>query len=327
MTYTYYLIRHELLRHECIRYFSLTYNEFNCAKYIVDNGMYYEPNLKRIYCFSCHFNLPYSNNYMHLNELHRKKSEDCSFLRGRDVSIRTPTRLSGMIRLGWPNEVDNSVLNRQIGWEYVSEKTLEDPPVMPRSTVETNRCMSAFFSPILVPFYGRDNTILDVDYYFKMLKSLGTRKRTFVIDGYRFPYSEIRMKNLAELGFFYTLYNSAIQCFSCRLVINGRHPERIVKHYHRQLSPNCIFMRDSETIDPLYPLATPRLSNRTIEDEEKEEEGSNKKCSVCWVRTKTYFAFPCMHLTHCERCLAVGGIPTKCVICKKDPVTFHMVFV
>ena len=325
---TYFLIRHELLRHECIRYFSLTLNDFNCPKYIVDNGMYYEPTLKRIYCFSCHFNLAYTSNYIHLYELHRKKSEDCPFLNGKDVSIKTPTKFYGMIRLGWPNEVDLSVLNREIGWEYVSERSLTFPPVKLRWSSDNIRCLCSFFSPCLIPFYGNDNTILDVDYYFKMLTSLDTRMKTFYLEGHRFPYSDLTISIFARMGFFYTLYNVAIQCHSCRLVLNGRHTETVVRHYHKQFSPNCTFIYDSETIIfPGFTIALPQMPTQSIEEEEKEEEGSNTKCAVCWVRKKTHFAHPCMHLSHCERCLVVGGVPTRCVICKTESVTFHKLYV
>ena len=308
------LIRHELLRHEAIRAHSLTFNKFDCPQYIVECGFYYEPNSKRIYCFSCHFNLCYSPNYIKLHEVHKIWSKHCSFLQGKDVSIKSPRMSITMERVGWPSVSYNEDLNRSVNSQLRGTRDIENPPIYTTFNKTRGTYLRVFYSPVRIPPNGTDRSVLDVDYLYTILKREEMRRKSFFIQGYRFPFDEEYIDLLVKSGFFYTLFNNAISCAFCRLVLNGKHPQKSIERFHRQFSPNCdFFCKDNQNI-PMQP------------SEQSETLPIDMICVICLTECKTYVTIPCMHLTHCHNCITKLKSP-NCVICRHEGVQYRRIFI
>ena len=293
-------------------------NEFSCPKYLVDCGFYFERNSNRIYCYSCHFNLSYSKHYTKLHQLHQMWSRNCLFLQGKDVSIKTPTMLTTMQCVGWPTPLDLNDLKKTPPYNYINEKTLASPPLTTTFHKTRGISLKAFYCPMRVPSNGCDRTVLDVEYYFKMLRSETVRKQTFNIDGYRFPYSDEYIVKLAKLGFFYTLSNGAIQCHRCRHVLNGKHSMNEIQKYHRELSPNCDFEIQLDT--------QPISSALKVTAQNEEQLSADTRCVACWVVKKTYLCEPCNHLTICSICYTTNR-PKNCPICRRENIIYRKIFV
>ena len=309
------LIRHELLRQESIRYFTFTLNEFESPRYLVDCGFYYEPYSKRIYCFSCNFNLHYSKSYRNLSELHTKWSTNCEFINGFDVSIKTPIFHITNECVGWPKD-SSTDLGLPLHM-YAIQRSMKDPPVLYSFNKTRGIHLKAFYSPIYIPSNEDDRRILDVKYYFKMLKKVSVRLETFKLEGYKYPYSNESAEKLAEQGFFYTLFNDAVQCAYCRIVINGRfnnHFDRL----HKCLRENC------EVFNPNRKVKIEVNKRKKTEIEEVSRQRFD--CVICLTDVREYFCKPCMHLTHCQKCYEISK-PKNCVICRKEKVKFSKLFV
>ena len=235
-------IRHELLRHDCIREYTFTLKRFEFPLHISSCGFYFEPHRERIFCFSCHFSLEYSPSYKGLNELHRKWSPNCSFIAGRDVTIKSPIFQLNIECVGWPSihELDtpdfkNVFLPTKIGVEHL--------PLRKIRREYRKGWLRKFQAIVNIPDHYKENKVLDVEHLFTIMSKYHFRLQTFNIDGYRFPYSENLAKELAKSGMIYTLFGGAVQCVYCRKVFSGSIDTMNLDVYHRWTTRSCKFLK------------------------------------------------------------------------------------
>lgn len=307
-------IRHELLRHNSIREKTLSLKHFNCPQYIIDCGFYYEPNSDRIYCFSCNFNLSYSANYIKLHQLHFMWSPNCSYLHGKDVTIRTPKVLSNLECVGWPTVANLSSPNAPLNSSF--DENLGE--IMPSPCDKTRKIeLKSFYAITRIPRVDTDFFVLDIERFYKVMRSYKRRLETFKIEGYRFPYSDKYAEDLAQSGMIYTLFNGAVQCVFCRKVFNGIHNEVDIEIFHRWNSPKCEFLQQRYVSEfkvyiPNGHVSTPNAFDAT--------------CLICLTEVRQIFSYPCMHLTHCINCFNRRK-EEKCIVCRQPGVKYHKLFV
>jgi hypothetical protein len=322
------------MRHEANRKYSLTMRTFDNLHYISDCGFYYQPNEKRIYCFSCNFNVRYCKKYSNLLELHQKWGEECKFLYDLDLSIPTPD-FYNQEKLAAPRIDDRAVLNQVP--EIRSVSTLEINP--PLRTVYKSRTkgirLNDFDSPMPIPYVSTDRSVLDIDNYFFMLRSSeDIRRQTFNLPGYKFPYSAELRGKICKAGFFYTFYNSVVQCAFCRLIIKVRGLSTDIEQIHRVFSPNCEFILNNDFLRDHRDNS----SESGLSDTNALEVGANvevplnyispeARCVICWTDIRQIFSSPCMHLTFCLSCYGKCKNLANCVICRTKVIEYHKIFV
>ncbi|CAG2100055.1 unnamed protein product [Medioppia subpectinata] len=269
-------------------------------------GFYADDNIKSFVCFSCMLIVRFKD-WKDIHEYHRKTSPYCAFLQGRDVSIgddKPRTEFSPKCQ-GFTNFSNIETFNRRLSDEnrnkvlkHYSLKT----PYLNAATTLKSYVLTSIFSPVYIPKILRSDRVFNIEVFFLYLKSEENRFQTFNVHTYLFPYPEIS-DILARNGFFYTLYNSAIQCAFCRVVISNITHLTIEEDV---LSMHAIFSRDCQLLTGKDVGNIP-FTNRLCATPTDNE---SHQCKVCLVN-QIDVIYKCGHFIVCSSCAArMGACPT-----------------
>lgn len=345
------LIRHELLRHTVIRVNSFSLNKFKRPQELAQLGFYYCKFSQRIFCFSCHFNVKYAEDYTDIHSLHKKWMENkCFFLKGIDITIN-PQRNELESKCGYLRSDHQMVFNQNIENFEDFEFSISNPPIDNKICCldEKTGFLPPFHSPILIPSVDERST-LNVLNYFQLMKNVDMRKSTFRIPNYYFNNNLEMADKIAERGFFYTLFNGIIQCAYCGLLLSGinKNFERGIEmnsidFYHELYNLNCLFilnrranpLEDLErTVGDKQSIALSEIADNKERDSKIIDLQSITNCVVCMTNQKEYMCFPCCHFTMCGQCNTQDIKLSKCkpsnkrhcLICRQEAASYRRVY-
>lgn len=332
------LIRHELLRHEVIRRYSFPQNEFENSDEIAKQGFYYDKFSKRIYCFSCNFSLVHAPKYANLSFIHERWMKNkCHFLSGIDLSIRPGERYHQLVASDSisDNMLINEISNENFDYFLYS---VQNPPIEKCIGKNISKILlKSFNSPMRIP-HCYDHETLNVPEYFKLMKSLEMREKTFEIPNYYFNRDKEVGKRLASRGFFYTLFDGIVQCAWCGVTLTGINQtfEReitmdSIDHFHDSYTFGCKFLDSEKLSNPFQPpevsLKIPDVT--TLDDKDRKINHLEQRlmCIICCTKEREMMALPCNHLTACSECAQQSGSFTrKCLVCRKEITRYCKIF-
>lgn len=315
-----YYVRHELYRHELLRQYSMTFIKNN-TKYgiitegfcrIAKEGFYYIVNYNAFKCFSCSVMLDFNlcKNSINMKKLHKILNPNCAFLKGSDISITddkynpcdvVPRILSKHKQIF---DVDIEISYPLLTKNLCSEYSLKNPP-LDEVDIFTKKIIYPIFSPIYIPEILNSNKCLDVGNFFLLMRNERMRVESFENKMYPYPFPEVFYRNLANLGFFYTLFNDVIQCAFCRAIYTNVTPKNVVVlHVECKKLRKCVDFRNIANIgcDILIGCRNP------IQTEVEEIQ-----CKICY-KNQIDVIFECGHLISCEEC---SQNLLNCPICRQ----------
>ncbi|CAG2100300.1 unnamed protein product [Medioppia subpectinata] len=121
------------------------------------------------------------------------------------------------------------------------------------------------------------------------------RIKTFNVPGYNFAYAT-RVARLAKRGFFYTLYNSVVQCAFCRVVLsNVAHltmDEDVVAVHYKE-SNKCSFIWRPSNVGNIERQRAVVASTPT--------PNKSLQCKVCF-ENEINVIYECGHFIQCSQC-------------------------
>ncbi|CAG2102052.1 unnamed protein product [Medioppia subpectinata] len=262
-------------------------------------GFYADNNIQSFVCFSCMLIVRFKD-WKDIHEHHRKTSPFCAFIQGRDVSIgddKPRTEFSPKCQ-GFTNFSNIETFNRRLS-DANRNKVLRhyslNTPYLNAAPTLKSYVLTTIFSPVYIPKLLRSDQE-------NRLKTFNVHTYTFPPTASDFPYPEIS-DMLARNGFFYTLYNSVIQCAFCRVVISN------ITHITMEedvLSMHAIFSRDCQLISGKDVGNIPRIITHTATPTENESH----QCKVCLIN-QIDVIYKCGHFVVCSSCATqMNSCPT-----------------
>lgn len=315
-------VRHEKLRHEVnreITFLDCDKVDDDLRKKFVNAGFYYEKNWEMIICFSCgfyieKFMIQYKPHEIDYYKVHKFYSPKCAFLNGDDLSIGKSKSFNQKCsqstrkieeQKNWLKNIpeftlvyylDAFDLNKNEDFQYEGKRTYREYFLPPQK------------DPIELPFIRSTNVLFNIERFFIVMRSEKRRYETYKFKCHEFPEGESMIRLLTLSGFFYTLQDTAVQCFACRLVLrNIKLSDEIgINDLHHKYCDWCPMHHRSKEVN---------ISDLKLLDYENYLEETNNEeiqCSIC-KKYKVNLIINCGHpmCSFCETSI------TTCSFCRQ----------
>ena len=279
--------RHELLKVESVRRasFPKTYPSARIHEAALSGFFWCGQNI--IACFSCNLVLR-DNKALGVKDQHVAQAPHCSFLNGRDPSVPMLRESSDTVCFGSEEQQTKLIAE-------CARYKIDDPPLLETTFIATRNSEPFQVRQeymVSIPAPELLTSVLDFQKYLAMMGKSAERYRSFE-KSFLTTVLNLEAGPFVDNGFFGLPAVNACQCFACGIIITNWTRNQDPAERHLKLSPDCPFMKNTETLIPTEKTYT---------------------CKAC-LENHVSVSFGCGHLV-CSTCNAVAQMKT-CHICRE----------